>query len=305
MIHERVMTIVRRFRYQLDGNWYKGNMHIHSTRSDGGQTKAALSRMYAEEGYHFLLHADHWVASNVAEDGDDWPLLWLDGVELHGHDHSGAMYHVVCVGTFEGLDREMGLVAGMEAARAQGGLLIMAHPHWLDNTLADALRYGFDGVEIYNHVCRWLNGKGDGTVHWNAMLRRNPNTLGFAVDDAHIRPEHPGWNGAWIKVNAPELTRPALLEAIRAGHFYATCGPDFLDVSADGLEVTIRTTPVQFMRLVGPGSSGRRIGSFDEQRYTEATFDIPPEWPYAYIEIEDEDGRRAWTNTLFVDECAC
>ena len=32
---------------------------------------------------------------------------------------------------------------------------------------------------------------------------------------------------------------------------------------------------------------------------TEATFDIPKDWSYHYIEIEDEAGRRAWTNALF------
>ena len=61
--------------------------------------------------------------------------------------------------------------------------------------MEDPLRHGFDGVEIYNHVCRWLNGKGHGLCYWDAMLQHQPNLLGFAVDDAHLRPEHPGWNG--------------------------------------------------------------------------------------------------------------
>jgi hypothetical protein len=29
---------------------------------------------------------------------------------------------------------------------------------------------------------------------------------------------------------------------------------------------------------------------------------VPPDWDYAYLEIEDELGRRAWTNTLFIQE---
>ena len=290
------------FRYDDAGNWYKGNTHIHSTRSDGGKTKAELSEMYAGRGYDFLFHADHWALSDVAADGDDYPLLWLDGIELHGHDHSGAMYHVVCLGTFTGLEREMGLVAGLEAARAQGGLLIMAHPHWLDNTLEDALRYGFHGVEVYNYVCRWLNGKGDGSVHWNAMLRQNPNALGFAVDDAHISQAHPGWDGAWIMVNASSLDRQAIMDALWAGRFYSTCGPEFARISAMGRQIHVETTPVQYIRLVGPASGGRRIGSFDGERFTEATFEVPEDWAYAYLEIEDDRGRRAWSNTLFLED---
>ena len=55
-----------------------------------------------------------------------------------------------------------------------------------------------------------------------------------------------------------------------------------------------------FLRLVGPADKGVRMGSFDGTTRRSATFEIPPSWPYAYIEIEDVRGRRAWTNTLFV-----
>jgi hypothetical protein len=287
------------FRYNTPGTWYKGNCHVHSTASDGGKTFAELARMYAGAGYDFLFRTDHWVFSDVAADAEDDPLLWLDGVELDGEDTTGAHYHVVCLGTFDGLTRELGFMAALEEARAQEGLLILAHPHWMGNSMQDALRWGFHGVETYNHVCRWLNGKGEGMVYWNAMLERSPGTLGLAVDDAHLRPEHPGWNGGWVMVNAPECSQEAILAAIRAGSFYSTCGPEFAAIECDSQTVSIRTSPVQFARLVGPAHWGARLGSFDGRTIEEATFVIPPEWPYAYVEIEDTCGRRAWTNALF------
>ncbi|NLS78561.1 MAG: hypothetical protein GXY76_15010 [Chloroflexi bacterium] len=291
-----------RFRYDTSHAWYKGNTHIHTTASDGGHTSAEVARMYAEQGYHFLFHADHWVASDVAAEADPYPLLWLDGIELHGDDRGGNPYHIVCLGRFQGLDREIGLVAALEAARAQDGLIILAHPDWIGNTLEDALRYGFAGVEVYNHVCRWLNGKSSGEVYWHAMLERNPATLGLAVDDAHIRPEHPGWNGGWIMVNAPACTPEAVVSAVRAGNFYSTLGPEFHDIRAEGRRVTIQTSPVQFARLVGPRHLGARIGDFGGTTFTTATFDVPESWSYAYLEIEDVYGKRAWTNALFVQD---
>ncbi len=133
------------------------------------------------------------------------------------------------------------------------------------------------------------------------MLRRRPETLGFAVDDAHLRPEHPGWNGGWIVVNAAERTPERILEAIRRGNFYASCGPEFHAIRHDGGYVEIETSPVQFIRLVGPAYRGDRLGSFDDQRLTGARFAVPAEWDYAYLEIEDDRGRRAWTNTLFAE----
>jgi hypothetical protein len=294
-------TAPQTFRYDTGGRWYKGNTHIHTTQSDGGMTFAEVTQLYAGAGFDFLCAADHWVASDVAQQPGATDLLWLDGIELDGQDTSGAPYHVVCLGKLNGITRRMGFEAALRAARDQGALLILAHPQWIGNSFDDAARWPFDGVEVYNHVCRWLNGKGEGGAYWNAMLRRRPATLGFAVDDAHLRPEHPGWNGGWIVVNAAERTPGRILDAIRRGNFYASCGPEFRAIRCDGGVVEIETSPVQFIRLVGPASSGQRLGSFDHQRLAEARFAVPAEWDYAYLEIEDDRGRRAWTNALFAE----
>jgi hypothetical protein len=288
------------FRYSLNGNWYKGNTHIHSTASDGGKTVAQLDEMYASAGYDFLFCTDHWVASDVSADVRESDLIWFDGIEIHGRDEYGSFYHVVCLGTFHGISAGDEFGGALKEARAQGGILILAHPHWSGNSFDDAVRWRFDGVEVHNFVCRWLNGKGDGTVHWNAMLERNPNTLAFACDDAHIVPSHPGWDGGWIMVTASDRTRGAILQAIRHGRFYSTGGPAFHEIAFDGERVSIRTSPVRFARLVGPAHWGDRVGAFDGSLVSEASFTVRPDWSYAYLEIEDECGRRAWTNPLFV-----
>jgi hypothetical protein len=278
--------------------WFKGNTHIHSTASDGGKTFRDIARRYAAKGYSFLVRTDHWVASDCQADGGKAPLLWLDGVELDGPDTAGAQYHVVCIGTFQGIRREMGLVAAMEACQSQGGWTVLAHPFWMGNSEDDVRRWSFDAVEVYNHVCQWLNGKGNGLVHWHQMLARQPGMLAVASDDAHIKPEHPGWNGGWIMVNAPECTREAILQALRAGDYYSSNGPSFEAIDCAPGRVAVRTSPVRFIRLVGPASQGRRTGAFRGPPMTEAAFEIPQAWPYAYVEIEDGRGRRAWTNPV-------
>jgi hypothetical protein len=132
-------------RYETNGTWYKGNTHIHSTASDGGRTCTELARMYADVGYDFLFCTDHYVASDVGSDTEDYPLLWLDGIELDGTDYGGSPYHVICLGTFAGITREMGLVAAMEAARAQDGFRILAHPHWTTLTFFPSILAGTGG----------------------------------------------------------------------------------------------------------------------------------------------------------------
>jgi hypothetical protein len=291
-------------RYVAEGTWYKGNTHIHSTQSDGGLTFEQLETAYGGAGYDFLFRTDHWVASTLALEGGaskaEPPLLWLDGIELDGFDKHSSYYHVVCLGTFDGIEREMGFPAALASARAQGGLLILAHPFWTGNSCAEVVRWGFDGVEIYNHVCQWLNGKGDGRPYWEMMLREAPQTLAFASDDAHITASHPGWNGGWVMVQAPELTAEAIMASLRAGRFYSSSGPEFHEIRVEDGTVSIETSPVSFARLVGPGSRGQRLGSFDGQTLERARFSLPEDWRFVYVEIEDAMGRRAWTNTLWV-----
>jgi predicted metal-dependent phosphoesterase TrpH len=111
------MTQPSRFRYDGLTRWWKGNLHVHSTRSDGGKTPAELAELYAGAGYDFIVLADHWVAGVPDDLPRPSPLTVLDGVELDGDDSTGANFHVVCIGCRGGIDRTMGLEAGMAEAK--------------------------------------------------------------------------------------------------------------------------------------------------------------------------------------------
>lgn len=291
------------FRYTPCLHWYKGNTHIHTILSDGGKTYAETAHLYASAGYNFLVATDHAIASDIAHNTSPFPLLWIDGIELDG-DVDGHLFHIVGIGHFEGISPSMSLSQAIEAVQIQGGLIILAHPFWSGNTFTDTQRWAFNGIETYNHVCQWLNGKGDGKAYWNYLLSQpgGAGALGFAVDDAHLIPEHPGWDGGWIMVNATELTVGAITRAIRQGNFYSSCGPVFNSLSYDGEAVHFTCSPVQFVRLVGPSDHGDRIGSFSRETITSGKIRLPLDWPYIYLEIEDTLGRRAWTNPLFVPQ---
>jgi len=290
----------KKFRYPAEGRWFKGNTHIHSLASDGGMSMRDIAVLYARAEYDFLFCTDHWKLSDVQRFEELFPLLWIDGIELDGQDSKGENYHIVCLGRGNGdiVDR-MDLSEAVSRMRDAGAITILAHPEWTGNSIDPELADRLDGVEIYNHVCRWLNGKWSGRFHWNSQLKLGRPTLGFAVDDAHLRPEHPGWNGGWIQVLAPVCERVSLLESIRRGHFYSSCGPVIRKIVENNRQVELETTPARFVRLVGPDALGQRQGSFDGIERTKWSFEIPAQWSYAYLEIEDALGRCAWTQTLY------
>ena len=153
---------MKRPRYNItNGKWFKGNVHIHSIVSDGGKSFSEIAELYASLGYDFLYRTDHWVASDVGTDTSHYPLLWLDGIEIHAKGQSNSIYHILCLGTLAGISNEMTIKTALEIARKQNALVILAHPYWSGNDFDDIFRYKFDGVEKYNHVTGWLNGKSD------------------------------------------------------------------------------------------------------------------------------------------------
>jgi histidinol phosphatase-like PHP family hydrolase len=49
--------------FAAPGRFYKGNLHTHSTRSDGKLAPEEVCRRYRERGYDFLCLSDHFLAN--------------------------------------------------------------------------------------------------------------------------------------------------------------------------------------------------------------------------------------------------
>jgi len=303
-------------RYTETGKWFKGNTHVHTTLSDGGKTPDEVKRLYHDAGYDFIAITDHWHASTdgyakssettgsqTIKQIDKPEILVLNGIEIDGRDQHDQYYHVVALGSFEQMQPTMDLGQTLKSLINQDGYLILAHPYWCGNSFEDLYRFPFHAVEIYNHVCNWLNGKGDAKPYWDMALGQGKPLFGIAADDAHFRPEHPKWNGGWIMLQAPELTTGNIYTSLRNGSFYATTGPEFHSIVVKDEIIYCTTSPIQRALLVGKDTIGDRIWAPDNETITEFSFSILPgsnisQSPYLRLEIEGGQGKRAWSNNL-------
>ncbi|MDJ0883679.1 MAG: DUF3604 domain-containing protein [Desulfobacterales bacterium] len=279
---------------KMEGPWHKGNLHLHTNRSDGRLALASVAEKYAAAGYDFIAITDHW--KSYCTNGEQQPLMILNGVELDGHDTLGCYFHVLALGLARPLPENGLLLDAMAEARDQGALLIWAHPHWTGNQAAEALPHDFDGLEIYNHSSQCEIGKGYATSHWDTVLENRPDFLGIAVDDAHFQPRSGFWDGGWVSVCAPECSRAAILDALRRRHFYASQGPRIDRLVVKDNWLGIDTTPIRCARLVGPRHRGKWIHHAHDFRRAE--FQMPTDWSFVRLEIEDACGKQAWTNPL-------
>jgi hypothetical protein len=289
-----------KYRYDTSGRWYKGSLHLHTLRSDGHLSLAEVTRKYAGEKFDFISVTDHWSLPELSRQRESLPLLVIPGIELDGYDALGVYYHVLAIGVSSRLAIGIrNFLKVMQTAYIQGAVLVWAHPHWTGNTPSEGLRHKFHGVEIYNHSSHCENGSGYALSHWDSVLERHPDILGFATDDSHFVPGQPFWNGGWIMVNAPACTEKDILDGIRRGNFYATQGPEFKSIEYIQNRVKVETSPVAYVRLIGPRRTGKWVNVAGKEPLLKAEFELSPDWPYARLEIESADGKRAWSNPLW------
>ena len=53
--------------FTASGHWYKGNLHTHTTRSDGHFDPEEVVRRYREADYDFLALTDHGVVTQLPD----------------------------------------------------------------------------------------------------------------------------------------------------------------------------------------------------------------------------------------------
>ncbi len=288
------------------GHWFKGNLHIHSTASDGRLTPDEVVGWYRERGYHFLALTDHGVLSEATTVTGD--LITLSGIEVKGIDPQTGLYHLVGLGLGKPPDlHESNILPIQEAVnrlRAVGARVCVAHPYWSGQMSKDLLDLeGCFGLEIYNGACEVDDVKGLSTVHWDDLLAAGRRPWGLAVDDTHWRNGTRDAGLGWVWVKAAALTQEAILAALEQGAFYASSGPQIQDLRLDEAEgqVYVRCSPSRVVDFIGNAGLNRRFVAPPGGTLTEVSYRLRVQQRYVRVACQDTQHRWAWSNPIFLD----
>jgi hypothetical protein len=298
--------------FELAGSWYRGNLHGHTTESDGSLTPADYAGFYRSHGYDFAAVTDHWRLTDMGRYADR-AFAWIPGAELDGRDERrGTLHHVLGLGLRDLPPREAAatLQGTVDAIRSRGGLAFVAHPYWSAQTSADLLAAdGYAGIEVWNATAEVRWGKGLASVHWDEMLQSGRWVSALATDDAHHRPEQGDDMGlGWVMVRAAERTTEAILRALAAGSFYASTGPEILDLrlergaagSGQGPVARVRCSPCRRVHFICAGSLGRTVNAPPGTALEQAELRLHPAARYLRVECVDAAGRTAWSMPIAV-----
>ena len=299
---------MKRSYFSPEGLWLKGNLHSHTTVSDGVYTPEDMATDYAAHGYDFISMTDHnvFVPHKDLEKED---LLILTGVEHDLAYSRTKCIHVVGTGApgreetgypcrkyapQELRDQEL-----VDLMAKDGQFVVLAHPIWsrMEPEEVAALE-GFHAIEVYNHGCENLCHAGHGEIYWDLLLRRGHKLFATASDDTHKKQDA---FGGWVCVRAKERSPEAILDALFAGSFYASSGPKILDFGMDGDRVYLNCSPCREIHFVTWPPRGGSLFARDDKALTQGTYTLKGGEQYLRAECIDFDGRAAWTNPIFFD----
>ena len=293
---------------------FRGNLHGHSTHSDGQNSPADVVRLHREAGYDFTCLSEHlWtdprfsaptIIDATAFDSADF--ITIISAELHcpgkAHDKDG-LWHIVA----NGLPADFPVADSSETgpelvarAVAAGAYVTIAHPEWYsltDDEARSLAAAGAHGVEIYNHSSAIEAGRGGGIATLDLLLNEGDRVHVTATDDSHHVPGDAF--GGWVMVAADSLTAGDIIASLKAANHYASSGPDFIDISIDGTNLDVGTSPVERIILAGDRHRARFVAGDDLR---EARFDLA-DFNSAFFRVVaiDAQGRSAWSNPYWMD----
>lgn len=280
-----------------EGDWYKGNLHTHTSPASGCGTMsvADVLRAYARARYDFLAISDHKVLTEATHR----KISFIPGVEWNSAkgEHTGIysldtdLLRAAIV--LEDHDELLDFLTRREA------LVVLNHPNWEvvpHYTLEQLLNKApYDGIEIYNGVINRLPGGAISTDKWDHLLSSHRRVLGFASDDSHLRDDI-GQAAIWVRAKSrkPE----DLLAAIRRGNFYCSSGVRIQRIQRRGDVIEIASPDAEEIHVVG--AYGRVLRRLRRKRAVVRVSDLDS--IYVRFTLYGWGASMAWTQPFFLAE---
>ncbi len=245
---------------------FKGNLHSHTTISDGFLSPKESKEYYKSNGYSFIAFTDHEIYSDFREELNDEDFIIIPGIEVSSNllatkgklagsriknhhllgllgtsemqkkakkeafQHLESVEPPVFYDTWNGLKEAQSLVNELHD---RGMAVTYNHPLWSRVDLEEfADLENVFALEIYNYGTEIECGLGDDTLHWDNMLASGKEIHAFACDDNHNSEKLPDSLGGAIVVcpkENDELSHDTIMENILAGNYYSTSGVDIFE----------------------------------------------------------------------------
>lgn len=300
---------MRTYLLPENGKFYKANLHMHTTVSDGRMTPQETKEAYMNHGYSVVAYTDHEalvphteltdenfvaitsyeVATNNGITPIDFKFEKTYHMNLYSKDPAKDVSPVFNMEllwipkVLEHMSKEAQEVDWpreytiesmnklIERVREDGFLVCLNHPNWsLQNYPDYSGLKGLWAVECYNGAAN--HGYPENMQPIDDLLHEGQHVFPVAADDSHGSKE--GLEccfGGWVMIKAEKLDYATIMDALEKGDFYASTGPSIEELYLEDGKLHIKTSPAVKIEVI----TERRVRFITQgENLTEACFDI-------------------------------
>jgi hypothetical protein len=319
---------VKKTTFIQNGRFYKGNVHCHSTRSDGCLPPEEVVEAYRGNGYHFIAFTEHNLYSAYSEfNGDDF--ITIQSVEASPAMPDGEIraYHFIALPGDPERRKNASLPMYSHGDETpswpfhsfgdlqefidnfhnRGYMVMINHPFWSRIEYDEILPLkNLSAFEIYNFCSGITENMAESNVCYDALLRNGMKLWCVAVDDNHNQFALSGATcdsfGGFIQVKAESLRESDICAAIARGSFYSSTGPEIRDFYLDGDAVHFSCSPAARIYISGDARQILSDAAAEPERpLTGLAGKISGGGKYIRAECYDFNGKKAYTNPIFLN----
>lgn len=300
-----------------DFSWFKGNIHCHTTMSDGDADPRVAVDWYQSHGYDFLVLSDHnhlTLFDYQAKGNHD--LILIPGEEVTSSVGVDSIpVHINGIGInrlVEPADCETvleSLQINIDRIQDAGGLVSINHPNfkWALTPEIIISSTGANMLEVFNgHPKTNTFGTGNklsAEQIWDEVLTSGQKIFAAATDDTHnyhdFTPNHSNPGRGWLNVRARNLTSDGIINSLRSGDFYSSTGVvlNRIDVHQSGIGIEIEKVPFVEYQTVFVGAGGKVL---DKCFGSNPKYTFQGEKNYVRATISDSNGFKAWIQPVHI-----
>lgn len=333
---------MKKYLIPENGNFYKANLHCHTTCSDGKWSPEKVKEEYMAMGYSVVAYTDHNLMLPHTDLSDD-RFLALTGYEIDFTEPKDrgdlrktchlcfiaptatgtkqVCYHrtkhvlerneyLRALADFDSslpdYEREYTPECINEAtrqAREAGYFITYNHPTWSNEDYLDYMSYeNLDAMEIVNYSCLHGGYEEYNPRVYDDMLRSYKQKLYCVAADDNHNKKSDSFGGFTV-IKADSLDYSSVFSALKAGSFYASQAPLIHELWLDEEDVVhIKCSPAARILLRTGLRKADCVYAQDGEPLTEASFKIEANFRYFRLVVIDERGYAANTNAYFTSE---
>ena len=333
------MFFVRKILLDSNKNYYKANLHCHSTKSDGKMTVEEVKELYKKNGYSVVAFTDHehLIDNSYLNDDEfltitscelaikEFPELStlvktdmkVAHLNLYAKDsknidtpcYNSVYDHYVTdeikdeivhtCGEYEREYSHKGITEMIRIANEKGFLVTYNHPVWSLENATDYLGYKGLWALEIYNNACAVSGRVEYNINAYDDFLRSGERIACVSADDNHKQSD--CCGGWVMINAQKLEYGTIMDALENHNIYSSIGPEIIELYVEKNIAHLTFSKGIFATM---STCGRRVVKKEAENpdgVNKVEFEILPTDGYIRFDVVDREGKRANTCAYFLE----